>query len=326
MNKYIIHIILILVYIVVIQYISAQEIKPLPTAMFTEIMIDAKDAGMGGLSNISKPGAFGVFNNSSANIFSAKDLGIGTSMSATDDFSGNKLFALGTFYSFSSNHSVSIGARYFYYPPVDIIDNMGIKNRSFSPSDMTIDLGYAYLISENLSISLTGRYINSNLGSFENAKSANAFAADIGATYNKELQFINGGNVSVALVASNFGTKLRYIEERHSIPSFLKFGTSIYIPFNENHKIMGTANVPHRLLPSSFSSTEAEIGAEYNLYKFGFIRAGYHTSHKTLEHGDYTTIGAGIKYKQISIDVAHWIGVNNKEFKNTLFFNLSASF
>ena len=306
--------------------ISAQENKALPGAMFIELQSNARDAGMGGVHNISQESALGVFSNPSANLFSEKNIGVGTSLSATDDFSGNKLFALGSFYNFNTNHSVSLGLRYFNYPSIDIIDTKGNHDGAFSPNEMTIDLGYGYLINDNLSISITGRFINSDLGSYNDAKSSNAFAGDLGITYSSELESIDGGNISVALAASNFGTKLKYLEEELAMPSLVKLGASLHTPFNDNHKLTGTVNIGHRVLPSNFSATELGVGAEYNLYQHGFLRAGYHLSNKTKGYGNFTTVGAGINFDPISIDVAYWIGVNEKEYKNTVFINLSATF
>lgn len=326
MNKHYIYTVTIFALLMATFPIMAQVIEPLPAAMFIETQMNARDAAMGGVSNISKSSAFGVFSNSSANLFSKDKIEVGTSLSSTNDFSGNKLFSLGSYINISSNHGVSLGIRYFDYPSIDIIDISSKKEKSFAPKEMTLDLGYAYLINEKLAVSLTGRYIRSDLGRFDETKIANAIAGDLGITYKTDLETIDGGSLSLALAASNFGTKLKYTEEEYDMPAALRFGSSVHVPFNDNHKVTAALNVGYRLFPSNFKSTEAGIGAEYNLYQHGFIRAGYHVAQETKGLGDFVSLGAGIEFKPIRLDVANWIGVNDREFRNTLFINLTATF
>lgn len=302
--------------------LNAQSHEALPAAMFTEVQMDARAAAMGGVSNISQPSVFGVFSNASANRFTAEKLGVGAALSAPKDFSGNKLYAVGSFYNLNDSHGISFGIRYFNYPSVNILDTDGTKSDKFAPKEMTLDLGYGYSINDNFAIGLTGRYIHSNMGSFDEAKPANGFAADVGLTYITELHEIDGANLAFALTASNFGTSLKYSEDKIALLSSVNFGSSVYMPFNDDHKLSLTLNAGYSVLPSYFKGATAGIGAEYNLFKHGFIRAGYHFSDPEKGLGNFTTWGAGIQFHSVKVDIAYWAGVPNQELKSTLFINL----
>ena len=157
-------------------------------------------------------------------------------------------------------------------------------------------------------------------------KKGNAFAAGLGLTYMARIESFEGGNWSLAFAANNFGTKIKYEEEEYHLPSSVSAGTAVHLPFSKNHKLTGTVNLRYRALPSSFSAFEAGIGAEYNLYKYAFLRAGYHFGDDEKGLGDFATFGAGLNIKPVKLDFAYQVGMPNSEFRHVAFISLSAFF
>lgn len=306
--------------------IKAQTIKEIPVTMFTEIQTDARSAAMGGVSTLSEASAFGVFNNASANLFSTGKAAIGTSVSAQKDFSGNNLFSVGSFYNIDDKNGLSLGVRYFGYPTSYLMDENENGANSYKPKEMTLDLAYGRMLTENLSAAITLRYVHSDMGTFMETKKAGAFAADLGFTYASPMANFDGGNWSVALCASNFGTKIKYSDKEYTMPASIKAGNALYFPISENHKLATAINLGFRVLPSNYKGYECGIGAEYNLYRYAFLRAGYHLSDQENGTGNFITTGAGIELKPIKLDFSYWVGAPNQEYKNTLFISLSANF
>lgn len=316
----------ILLFLLVLIPIQAQIITETPGVMFLEIETDARSSAMGGVSNISESGVFRVFDNPSANLFSAEKFGVGATLSAHKNFKDMNLYSLSSYYNISERSSVSFGFRYFDIPNVDIVSESSSNNEKLKPKEMALDIGYGYQLTDNLALSISLKYINSDLGTYVDMKKGNAFAADLGLTYRAPMKNFEGGNWSLALAANNFGTKIKYGEEEYYLPSSVSAGTAVHLPFSESHKFTGTINIRYRALPSSFSALEAGVGAEYSFYRYGFIRAGYHFGDDKRGLGNFTTLGAGLHLKPIRIDFAYHIGMLNKEFRHVAFVNLSAYF
>ncbi len=304
----------------------AQEIKETPGVMFLEIQTDSRSAAMGALSNVSESSAFGVFYNPSANLFSSERLGVGASLSARDNFKDMNLYSLGAYYNLSEKSGLSFGVRYFDLPTIDIIGESSSSNDKLKPKEIALDVGYGHKLTDNLSLSISLKYINSDLGTYLDMKKGNAVAAGLGLTYMVPIKNFEGGNWSLALAASNFGTKIKYNEQEYHLPSSVSAGTAVHLPFSDNHKFTGTINARYRALPSNFSTFEAGVGAEYNFYEYGFLRTGYHLGDDEKGLGDFVTFGAGLNIKPIKLDFAYQVGMPNSEFRHVAFISLSALF
>lgn len=309
----------------------AQVMVETPSAMFLEVASDARSTAMGGVMGVSESSAFSVFNNASATLFSAQNLGFGATLSARDNFKDMNLYSLGGFYNFGEKSGISVGLRYFDYPSIAITGGTTggtttVGSNKFKPKEMALNLGYGYKLTNNLSLSLTLQYINSDMGTHTGMKKADVFAASLGITYLAPLAVVEGASWSLGMAATNFGTKMKYDEKEYQLPSSLAGGTAVHLPFSAHHQLTGTLNVRYRALPSTFSTFEAGIGAEYNFYKYGFVRAGYHFGNDEKGLGNFTTLGAGVNIKPLKIDFAYHVGMPNEDFRHVAFVSLSAFF
>ena len=231
------------------------------------------------------------------------------------------MYSAGAFFNLNDRNGFSAGFRYFGGPKVDLPDH------TLKPKDMAIDVAYGYKLTDHLSIALTGRYIHSDMGGDAGAGKADAFAADLGVYYRNNISAMSGAQWSVGLQASNFGSELDYDGlDSYSLPARIKAGGSAYLPFSEDHRLTVSANLAYRLLPSDFSTFEAGLGLDYNLYKYAFIRAGYHLGDEEKGMGNFATLGVGASVAGFRLDASYWLGAPDEDFKNILFLSLSYRF
>lgn len=305
---------------------GAQSISEAPAAMFLEVRTDARTTAMGGMASLTQAGPFAIFDNPSATLLSDNNIMAGASLSARSSFSEGNLYSAALFYRAGTRSGFGLGARSYGYDEIALTDEHGTLLSSFRPKEMALDLSYGHMLTDHLALSLTVRYIYSDLGTGPSLQKGNAFAGDLGLTWHSSLLLMDGASWSMGLTASNFGTRIRYSETGYSLPSVLRAGAAIHLPFSENHRLTGTATLGYRVLPASFSAFEAGAGAEYNLFRYGFLRAGLHVSDSEKGMGTFPTLGAGITWSGIRVDLAWWAGVPEQEYRNTLFVSLSAQF
>lgn len=121
--------------------------------------------------------------------------------------------------------------------------NDNVDEGTFHPRDFSFDLTYSRLLTENLSVGLSGRFIHSNLlgqyngSSIIDAKPGNSVAADIGIFYFTELRGAKTNTLSLGAVISNIGPKLSNSNDnnRSPLPTNLRVGGAYKIdldPYN----------------------------------------------------------------------------------------------
>jgi hypothetical protein len=130
----------------------------------------------------------------------------------------------------------AIGAslRYFDLGDIQLTDPFGNSLGDFNPREFAIDGTYSRVLTENLSIGSSARFILSNLaGSIttnnNDARAGMSVAADVGIYYTKPL-FTGGNNSNLSLGAniSNIGSKITYnsASDRDFIPTNLRLGSA----------------------------------------------------------------------------------------------------
>ena len=170
------------------------------------------------------------------------------------------------FYRIGDYSAVHASLRYFSLGDVYIDgydDNMTIR-----PYEMAIDAGYSRMLSEKFSMAVNLRFILSDIKYDYTAESSagKAFAADI-AFYrlgyfmagNRECSFGWGLNIS------NIGSKISYGGSDNSefIPTNLRLGCNVTIPFNEYNKFSISADMNKLLVPTYPMKQEDEADEDY---------------------------------------------------------------
>ena len=159
----------------------------------------------------------------------------------------------------------------------------------FSAYDAAMLLGYSRKISSHLSLGWTAKGI---LEKLEDQK-AQALAFDLGLFYDSYI-------LSFGLSLRNLGTKLKFIEKEHSLPTDLRVG--IAFKALNNHLLLSTDIDFLNDTPPGIQQ-----GIEYNFQNVLFIRSGieYKTQNQSGGGSTKPAIGGGIRISKFQFDYTY---------------------
>ena len=98
------------------------------------------------------------------------------------------------FYKINRESAFNLSLKYFDMGEITFTNNVAAVTGQFSPRDYSFDGSYSRMLSENLGIGLTAKYIYSNLtgtNSNVDGQAGKSVAVDIGLYYTKELKWKN---------------------------------------------------------------------------------------------------------------------------------------
>lgn len=177
------------------------------------------------------------------------------------------------FYRIGDYQALSASLRYFSLGEVSVAQdiNQNDAGMTINPYEMSVDVAYSRMLSENFSAAVGMRFIYSDVTyNYEDETTpGKAFAADIALYYNK--YFLAGSrecNFGWGLNISNIGTKISFGGDNSEfIPTNLRFGINFLIPINEYNKISLAADANKLLIPTypifQSSGYENESEEEY---------------------------------------------------------------
>jgi hypothetical protein len=173
---------------------------------------------------------------------------------------------------------------------------------TFSPSALSIGVGYAYAVSDRFTFGGNVKYVHEDLGASamrlngtsveRDENKANAVAFDFGILYRTGFKSLNFG-----MTARNFAKDLTYAEESFELPLTFRIGLSMdlvdFTSMDENkHSLLLSVDTER---PRDFNE-HINIGAEYLFSNLVALRGGY-----SLLNGDETeegaSFGAGLRTK-----------------------------
>jgi len=189
--------------------------------------------------------------------------------------------------------------------PVTTTINPDGTGQTFSPSFITAGLSYSRMLTDAISVGITGNFVSERMADV----SASGFAIDFGIIY-RNLADVNGLNIGVVL--KNLGTEMKFDGSGmyqqtviNGVTHFTKIDAAAFeMPFNfqlaagyspvidEQNSLMFTSIYQN----NNFSGDEYKFGAEYGYNSLFFVRAGYLYS----DVDDYLygfTGGVGINYE-----------------------------
>jgi len=202
---------------------------------------------------------------------------------------------------------------------------------TFSPTLITAGLSYSRMLTEAISVGITGNFISERMADV----SASGFAIDFGVIY-RNLADVNG--LSIGVVLKNLGTDMKFegsglvnegqIAGVNRPPNFYTVDAAAFeIPFNfqlatgytpvldEQNSLLFTGIYQN----NNFSGDEYKLGGEYGYNDLFFVRAGYMLSPDQEEYIYGFTGGVGINYQVegfgVKVDYAYrqveFFGGNN---------------
>lgn len=173
------------------------------------------------------------------------------------------------FYRIGDYQALSASLRYFSLGEVSTSSGQdGTSDMTINPYEMSVDVAYSRMLSENFSAAVGMRFIYSDItyNYTEETSPGMAFAADIALYYNK--YFLMGNrecNFGWGLNISNIGSKISYGGDDNAefIPTNLRMGINFLIPFNEYNKISLAADVNKLLVPTYPIQGDDETSEDY---------------------------------------------------------------
>lgn len=313
---------------------------------FLSITPDARHAALGDAGVASSPDANAAYWNPGKLVFIDKAYGGTVSYTPwlgkiINDMS---ISYLSGFYKLTREQAVSASLKYFDLGDITFTNDNGEINGIYNPREFSFDLTYSRMLTEELGVGLTGKYIHSNLtGAFASAGSdarpGRSAAADIGVFYTKDLQSARNSNLSLGASISNIGAKITYSDDSNKdfLPTNLRLGgayTTELDPYNSltflldfNKLMVPTVDDGQSLLsgmfgsfsdaPGGFKEEIKEVmlssGIEYWYNQVFSARLGYFNEAKDKGNRKYMTVGAGFRKKLFGFDVAYLVPTNKRE-------------
>lgn len=315
---------------------------------FLTISPDARSGALGDAGAATSPDANSAYWNPAKLVFIEEDYGGSLSYTPWLGKIINDMWIsyLTGYYKITREQAVALSMKYFDLGDISFRGSNNEPLGDFRPREFSLDLTYSRMLTENLSVGLTGRYIYSNLtgaftsqGGAVDAKPGKSVAADIGVFYNKQLKGTKSNNLALAAVISNIGAKISYTdsENKDFLPTNLKLGTAFTTEvdmFNSftfivdfNKLLVPTIDDGQTVLGGMFSSfTDApggfeeemkefivNMGVEYWYNKTFAGRAGYFLEAREKGNRKYLTLGVGFRKDRFGIDVAYLVPTNGRE-------------
>ncbi len=170
------------------------------------------------------------------------------------------------FYRIGEYNALSASLRYFSLGEVMLSDE--IDAMTISPYEMAVDVAYSRMLSERFSMGVALRFIYSDITYDYSAesKAGKAFAADI-SMYRLGYFFMGNRECSFAwgLNINNIGSKISYGGDDNAefIPTNLRLGCNMTIPFNEYNKLSLAADANKLLVPTYPKQRDGEPDEDY---------------------------------------------------------------
>ncbi|MCM8568852.1 type IX secretion system outer membrane channel protein PorV [Gramella jeungdoensis] len=334
---------------------SQELVRPVITgAPFLQIVPDARAGGMGESGVATLPDAYSQFHNPAKFLY-AGESSRGIGLSYIPQFVGyaNDMFhANAAYYQMLNERSALSGSlTYFSFGEVQVEEEMGnsiISQGSYRPNEMAVDLSYSLKLNENFGMSVTGRYIRSDIATNQGnddvqLKTGNAVAADVSGYYTSAPLDQHDNKWTLGFNLKNLGSKLKYADEEgfdYPLPTSLKVGGGYHIAMGRNDmlsfygealKFLVPATDDQRNLPDNsaaggwfssfgdapdgFSEEMKEVifslGSELNFNDTFTFRTGYITQSREKGFKNHMSLGAGLRYDRFMFDFAYQLPVTS---------------
>ncbi|WP_019037841.1 type IX secretion system outer membrane channel protein PorV [Psychroflexus tropicus] len=213
---------------------SQDDRRPITTGVpILLIAADARASGMGDMGVATRVDAFSQQWNAAKYAFSETKTGVGLSYTPylRELVNDINLANLVYFNRLNERSAFAGSIRYFSLGEVELRETADQVPRIASPNEFAIDLSYSLRLSEQFSMAVTGRFINSQLRiptGIAEANAASSFGADISMFYRSEEKFYKdfNGRWRGGLAISNIGPKIKYDDagQENFLPTNFKAG------------------------------------------------------------------------------------------------------
>lgn len=151
---------------------------------------------------------------------------------------------LSAYYKVTKMDAISFSLRYFSMGRMELTDMQGLTIMEARPHEFAIDAAYSRILTDGLSMAVTGRFIYSHLSTYsttQDIKNGLAGAADISLFYTKKFPSgkLYNHNLNVGLNISNIGNKVSYSStlDRDFLPANFRLGIAYDMYFDKYNKL-----------------------------------------------------------------------------------------
>tara|TARA_B100000902_G_scaffold75444_1_gene80288 strand:- start:438 stop:1679 length:1242 start_codon:yes stop_codon:yes gene_type:complete len=240
---------------------GAEKLNTITTAVpFLLIAPDSRASAMGDVGVATSPDVNSMHWNAAKYAFVEDDMGFSVSYvpwlrALVPDIN---LSYLSGYRKINKNEVIGLELRYFSLGDIIFTNGVGDVVGQYNPNEFALGTAYSRKLADNFSLSISARYIYSNLTGGQNAggletNAGQSIAADIGGYYVQSIRISKqdmdlriGGNIS------NIGDKISYTETavRDFIPINLRLGTSISADLDDYNKMSFAIDINKLLVPT----------------------------------------------------------------------------
>ena len=232
---------------------------------------DARAGGMGDIGAATDPDVVSQYWNPAKYPFTISRAGVALNYTPwlRQLVNDMDLAYLSGYYRIGDYSAVSASLRYFSLGEVyTSSDQSGENNTTINPYEMSMDVAYSLMLSENFSIAAAVRWIYSDLtyDYSDDTSPGSAFAVDLAAYYQK---YINIGQrecqLGLGLDISNIGSKINFGGDNNSefIPANLRLGASLMVPIDEYNRFSISADANKPLVPTMPVKEDGESDEDF---------------------------------------------------------------
>ncbi len=160
--------------------------------------------------------------------------------------------------------TISASLRFFQLGEVLLRESADAIPLSANPYEMTFDLGYSRMLTENFSLGVVMRLVASDLTAKTDPDyyTGYAFGADINGFYRLPIDLKTGtSHFMFGFNISNLGTRITYDkgDNYNFIPANLRLGVGYQIPFDKYNRLLISLEANKMMVPTRYSKV-----AKYN--------------------------------------------------------------
>lgn len=242
---------------------------------------DAVSSGMGDVGTATTPDAYSAHWNNAKFAFVEGTMGISTTFTPwlrNLKVGDMNLLYLGGYHRINKRSTVAASLTYFSLGDIDMTDIEGNKVTDLHPNEFAFDASYALMLSDNLSLGATGRFMRSDLTNGQTINdgsgnsethAANSLAADIGLYYQRPVS--RNEEIALGAFISNLGAKLRYSEDNNNqefLPANLRVGGRYTNRIDDFNKVSVMVDINKLLVPTpnfrTYSTDSLQSLTDYN--------------------------------------------------------------
>lgn len=270
MKAYIKHIMMLMLAAIALPAMAQKDkfFNPVTTSVTSQsIAPDARSAGMGDVGAATDPDVVSQYWNPAKYPFNISRAGVAINYTPwlQQLVSDIDLAYVAGYYRIGDYSAVSASLRYFSLGEVQMLDD---DNLTINPYEMSFDVAYSLMLSENFSLGAAVRWIYSDLTYDFTSDTApgSAFAADLSCYYQN---YLNIGQrecqLGLGLNISNIGSKISFGGDNNSefIPTNMRLGASLMVPIDEYNRFTIAADANKLLVPTYPKQNEGESTEAY---------------------------------------------------------------